>query len=102
MTPETLHLVECLEFNKACEVVIYLVSSRFQEADAEERLTQCWLCVEEAEFQKNETKLLQMLIDLEQKGASKEDIICGLQHFETMLSAHAKSFEKLAKLAETL
>ena len=64
MTPETLHLVECLEFNQACEVVIDLVAERFQQANAEERLTQCWLCVEEEEFQKNETKLLQMLIEL--------------------------------------
>ena len=102
MTPETLHLVECLEFNQTAEVVVDLVSNRFFDADAEERLTQCWLCVEEEEFQKNETKLLQLLLGLEQKGASKEDIIAGLHHFETMLSAHANSFEKLAKLAETL
>ena len=102
MTPSALHLIECLEFNQAAEVVVELVADRFQSAEPEERLSQCWLCVEEEEFQKNETKLLQMLIELEKKGASKEDIITGLHHFEMMLSAHAQSFEKLAKLAETL
>ena len=102
MTPSSLHLIECLEFNQAAEVVVDLVSDRFQSAEPEERLTQCWLCVEEEEFKKNETKLLQLLIELEKKGASKEDIISGLQHFNLMFSAHANSFEKLAKLAETL
>ena len=100
--PSSLKLIEGEEFNHFCAIVSDLIASRYEDADTNERLNLDLTDVAFVEFNKNQTKLLQLLIQLEESGAQKKDIIAGLQHFIRFFDAHKQLFQQVTELAETL
>ncbi len=100
--PSALKLIESESFNTFCASASDLLASRYTDASINERLNQNLVDEADDVFGKNRTRLLQRLIQLENSGAKKEDIIAGLQHFNRFFQAHQNLFNQLAELAETL
>jgi len=100
--PSQLKLIEGAEFNNFCASASDLLASRYETASINERLNQNLVDEADDVFGSNRTKLLHRLIQLENNGASKEDIAAGLQHFSRFFEAHTNLFNQLTELAETL
>ena len=100
--PSSLKLIEGEKFNLFCGCVSDLLASRYEDASINQRLNQNLVDEADDVFGKNHTKLLQLLIQLENSGANKTDIIAGLQHFVRFFEAHKNLFNQLTELAETL
>ena len=97
-----LQLIEGEEFNNFCANSIDLIADIYEEADTEERTSLDLGNVAEQEFHKNQTLILYQLVLLEKTGASKEDIISGLNHFVSFFDAHKTLFGRMKELAKTL
>ncbi len=100
--PSSLKLIEGEQFNTFCASASDLLASRYTDASINERLNQNLVDEADDVFGSNRTRLLQRLIQLENSGATKEDIAAGLQHFSRFFEAHLNLFNQLAELAETL